>query len=413
KRYWRLDFSKKLNLSEKEWMKVIEEKLKEAVKIRLRSDVPLGAHLSGGTDSSTIVAFMALQMKEPVKTFSVGFKESKYNELPFARMVAQRYKTEHTEIIVEPKMIEILPKLVYQYEEPYADSSALPTWYLCQETKKYVTVALNGDGGDENFAGYDRYSAFKLYLKFKFLPGKKIFQKLSNFLWQKTKIPIFRKAWRFFSAYQGKPISFYLRLIGYFQEEEKKEIYDEKLLELIQESRKEKFLEEIFEEGKNFSKMDQIFYTDINSYLPDDLLVKVDIASMTHSLEVRSPFLDYEFMELCAKIPEDLKIKGFNKKYIFKKLIQKYLPKECIFRPKMGFGVPLDDWFKGELENYLRENLLEKNFLNFGFKKEGIEKLISEHKKGIKNTSYKIWALLILKFWLEIFFKNYKEKNEN
>lgn len=403
KRYWQLDFSKKLNLSEKEWMEAIEEKLKEAVKIRLRSDVPLGAHLSGGTDSSTIVAFMALQMQKPVKTFSVGFKESKYNELPFAKLVAQKYKTDHSEIIVEPKMIEILPKLVYQYEEPYADSSALPTWYLCQATKKYVTVALNGDGGDENFAGYDRYSAFKLYLKFKFLPGKKIFQKISEIFWQKTKVPIFRKAFRFFSAYQDKPISFYLRLIGYFQEEGKKEIYEENLFEFTQKSRKEKFLEEIFEEGKSFSKMDQIFYTDINSYLPDDLLVKVDIASMAHSLEIRSPFLDHEFMELCAKIPENLKIKEFNKKYIFKKLIKKYLPKECICRPKMGFGAPLDDWFKGKLENYLRENLLDKNFLNFGFKKEGIEKLIKEHKKGIKNNSYKLWALLMLKFWLEVF----------
>jgi asparagine synthase (glutamine-hydrolysing) len=168
-RYWDLDFTQKLNLSENEWIGAIEEKLKESVKIRLISDVPLGAHLSGGIDSSMVVAMMAQEMKEPVKTFSIGFKEKTYDETKYARLVAKRYGTDHHELIIEPNAIEILPKLVYHYEEPYADSSALPTWYLCQMTKNYITVALNGDGGDENFAGYtSRYVAWKLYWRLRF-----------------------------------------------------------------------------------------------------------------------------------------------------------------------------------------------------------------------------------------------------
>jgi asparagine synthase (glutamine-hydrolysing) len=401
-RYWNLDYSQKLNLSENEWIEVIEEKLKESVKIRLISDVPLGAHLSGGIDSSMIVAMMAQQMKEPVKTFSIGFKEKEYDETKYARLVAKRYGTDHHELIVEPNAIEILPKLVYYYEEPYADPSALSTWYLCEVTKKYITVALNGDGGDENFAGYDRYNTFKLYKDLEFLPGKRIFGKINEILYRITKLKIFRKGFRFFSAYREDPISFYLRLIGFFQNEEKEKLYQPDLKKLIEDSRGSNFLREIFKKTKGHW-LDRILYLDINSYLPDDLLVKVDIASMAHSLEVRSPFLDHEFMELCAKIPPNLKMKGHNKKYIFKKLAQKYIPKECIFRPKTGFGVPLEFWFKEELLNFLKERILSQEFLNYGFNKNFLEQLIKEHQKGIRNHSYRLWALLILSEWLNQF----------
>jgi asparagine synthase (glutamine-hydrolysing) len=404
-RYWNLDYSQKLNLSENEWIEAIEEKLKESVKIRLISDVPLGAHLSGGIDSSMIVAMMAQEMKEPVKTFSIGFKEKEYDETKYARLVAKRYGTDHHELIVEPNAIEILPKLVYHYEEPYADSSALPTWYLCQMTKNYITVALNGDGGDENFAGYDRYNAFKLYKDLEFLPGKKFLGKVNEILYQITKLKIFRKGFRFLSAYQEDPISFYLRLIGFFQDEEKEKLYQPDLKKLIEDLRGSNFLREIFKKTKG-PWLDRILYLDINSYLPDDLLVKVDIASMAHSLEVRSPFLDHAFMELCAKIPSNLKVKGHNKKYIFKKLALKYIPKECIFRPKTGFGVPLEFWFKNELLNFLKERILSQEFLNYGFNRNFLEQLIKEHQKGIRNHAYRLWALLILEEWLKIFFRS-------
>ena len=402
-RYWYLDFTQKLNLSENEWIEAIEEKLKECVKIRLISDVPLGAHLSGGIDSSMIVAIMAQEMKEPVKTFSIGFKEKEYDETKYARLVAKRYGTDHHEMIVEPNTIEILPKLVYHYEEPYADSSALPTWYLCQMTKKYITVALNGDGGDENFAGYDRYNAVKLYFSLKFLPGKKFLKKINEIFYQITQFKIFHKGFRFLSAFEKDFISFYVRLIGYFQDEQKEKLYQPDLKKLIENSRGYNFLREIFNKIKG-EWLDRILYLDINSYLPGDLLVKVDIASMAHSLEVRSPFLDHEFMELCAKIPPNLKMRGHNKKYILKKLAQKYIPKECIFRPKTGFGVPLEFWFKNELLNFLKERILSKEFLNYGFNKKFLEQLINEHQKGIRNHAYRLWALLILSEWLSLKF---------
>jgi asparagine synthase (glutamine-hydrolysing) len=401
-RYWNLNYSQKLNLSENEWIEAIEEKLRESVKIRLISDVPLGAHLSGGIDSSMIVAMMAQEMRGPVKTFSIGFREKEYDETKYARLVAKRYGTDHRELIVEPNAIEILPKLVYHYEEPYADSSALPTWYLCQMTKNYITVALNGDGGDENFAGYDRYNAVKLYLSLKFLPGKKILKKTNEILYRLTQFRIFHKGTRFLSSFEEDFISFYVRLIGYFQKEQKEKLYHPDLKKLIGNSRETNFLREIF--NKTMSEwLDRILYLDINSYLPDDLLVKVDIASMAHSLEVRSPFLDHEFMELCAKIPLNLKMKGHDKKYIFKKIAQKYIPKECIFRSKTGFSVPLEFWFKNELLNFLKGRILSREFLSYGFNKNFLEQLINEHQKGIRNHSYGLWALLILSEWLKEF----------
>jgi len=403
-RYWNLDYSQKLNLSENEWIEAIEEKLKESVKIRLISDVPLGAHLSGGIDSSMIVAMMAQEMKEPVKTFSVGFKEKEYDETKYARLVAKRYGTEHHELIVEPNAIEILPKLVYHYEEPYADSSALPTWYLCQMTKNYITVALNGDGGDENFAGYDRYNIFKIYLYLKFIPGKRILGEVSKKFFQLTKLTIFKKAFKFFFLFDKNPVSFYLKLISGFQKEEKQELYIPELKRVIQESSSLSFLEEIFLKAKAHW-LDGILYFDINTYLPDDLLVKVDIASMAHSLEVRSPFLDHEFIELCAKIPSNLKLKGHTKKYIFKKLAEKYLPKECIYRRKQGFSIPLDYWLRGDLFNFLQENILSQSFLDFGFNKIFLEKLIKEHHEKIQNNGIKLWSLLMLNQWLQTFCK--------
>jgi len=403
-RYWNLDYSQKLNLSENEWIKAIEEKLKESVKIRLISDVPLGVHLSGGIDSSMIVAMMAQEMKEPVKTFSVGFKEKEYDETKYARLVAKRYGTEHHELIVEPNAIEILPKLVYHYEEPYADSSALPTWYLCQVTKKYITVALNGDGGDENFAGYDRYNIFKIYLYLKFIPGKRILGEVSKKFFQLTKLTIFKKAFKFFFLFDKNPVSFYLKLISGFQKEGKQELYIPELKRVIQESSSLSFLEEIFLKAKTHW-LDGILYFDINTYLPDDLLVKVDIASMAHSLEVRSPFLDHEFIELCAKIPSNLKLKGHTKKYIFKKLAEKYIPKECIYRRKQGFSIPLDYWLRGDLFNFLQENILSQSFLDFGFNKIFLEKLIKEHHEKIQNNGIKLWSLLMLNQWLQTFCK--------
>lgn len=402
-KYWSLDFTKKLALSEQEWEKAVLDKLNEAIKLRLISDVPLGAHLSGGIDSSLIVVLMASQSKTPVKTFSIGFKEDRFNELPFARLVADRYNTEHHEFVVEPNAIEVLEDLVYHYEEPYADSSALPTWYLAKLTRQHVTVALNGDGGDENFAGYSRYNALKLWRQLKFIPFKGALKAINQALYRATKIPIFRKGYRFLEAYDKSEVDFYLKIVDYFGQDEKALIYGPELASKVKGSRWHSFLADKFAESGNLNWLDQLLYTDINSYLPDDLLVKVDIASMAHALEIRSPFLDQELLELTARMPSGLKMRGHNKKHLLKKIAYKYLPRECIDRPKQGFGVPLEFWFRNELLQPLRDHLLDTKFVNLGFKREGLEQLINDHASGRKNNAMQLWALLTLSIWFKQF----------
>jgi len=408
KRYWKLDFSQKLDLSEKEWKEKILQKLEESVKLRMISDVPLGAMLSGGTDSSCIVALMSKLSAKPVETFSIGFEEKDYNELPYARIVAEKFKTNHHEFIVKPNAIDVLPKLAYFYEEPYADSSAIPSFYLSEFTRKYVTVALNGDGGDENFAGYNRYNALKI---FKLLQKTQLFR--TNFTQQililaaRILFPLSKKekVIKFIEKLSQSPEKGYLQIVSYFNEEEKENIYTDSFKEKIKNIDSFEVIKEKFDEAASFDFLDKIFYTDINLYLPDDLLVKMDIATMANSLEARSPLLDHQFLELTAKIPPNLKLKGQNKKYIFKKVLEEILPKEILYRKKMGFGVPLEYWFRKELKNYIYEILLSKRFLSRGmFKKESIKEILDNHTQKNQNCAYQIWALLSLEHWFREYF---------
>lgn len=403
KKYWELDYSQKLLLSEQEWEKIIQEKLQESVKLRLVSDVPLGVHLSGGIDSSIITALVVNECSSPLQTFSIGFKESEYNELPYARLVAQRYHTIHHEYIVEPKALrEIIPLLAYHYEEPYADSSALPTWYLCSLTKSKVTVALNGDGGDENFAGYTRYTYFKLYFKLRNIPFKNQLRFVSRALYSPTHNKVFKKSYRFWGLYASNPMNFYQNLMSCFSEKEKRAMYCPDHT-LIQYSRWRTFLEGYWKEAKNLDWLDQTLSTDINSYLPDDLLTKVDIASMAHGLEVRSPFLDHEFLELTAKIPPRLKLKGYTQKYLLKKLAYQLIPKECIERPKKGFATPLRYWFREISNEYLTQELLDKKFIRYGFDPSAIQKLIRKQLYRHDATD-QLWTLLMLRAWFRQWF---------
>ena len=404
KRYWQLDFSKKLFMPQEEWKEQVVSKLKESVSMRLVSDVPLGAHLSGGVDSSLIVALMAQVLSEPVKTFSIGFKENDYNELPYARQLSEKYKTEHHEFNIDSSMPlpDILPKLVYQYEEPYADASALPTWYLSEITRKHIKVALNGDGGDENFAGYNRCSAGMLFTELKLVPLKDRVKILNKIFYQITHKKVFQKGYKLLDSYDKNFLDFYLKIIDYFEQEEKTLIYSSDMQDHVKNSRWHNFIDNIYNECESKDRIDKMLYTDINAGLPGDLLVKVDIASMAHGLEIRSPFLDHEFMELTAKMPSDLKLRDQNKKYLLKQVAYDYLPKNCIDRRKQGFEVPLEHWFRGSLYNYIREELLDSRFLSHGFRKEGIAKLIDDHKNFHDDYSKHLWSLLMLKKWLEM-----------
>ncbi len=399
KEYWDINFSQKLDLSENEWEDKVLNKLKESVKIRLMADVPLGAHLSGGIDSSLIVALMSEQLSQPVKTFSIGFEEKNYDETKYARLVAQKYNTDHTEVIIKPDATAIISDLARQYEEPFADNSALPTWYLCQTTKQKLTVALNGDGGDESFAGYKRYEMMKLYKLLKYLPAKNITSSVSKLVYQTTGIKNFLRLKQILDNLDQNPLDFYTNNISHFSNIEKNCLYTEDLKRSIQQNTS---YQEIYNKTDNLEWLDKFLYLGIKSHLPDDLIPKVDIASMAFGLEVRSPFLDHELMELSAQMPSSLKIKGLNKKYLLKKIAYKYLPKECIDRPKQGFDAPLDFWFKNSLKTYFIESDIIKELVHIGLNEQYLNKLINKNPSPAFNHSKKIWNLIMLANWLKI-----------
>lgn len=407
-RYWKLDYSKKLNLSEKEWKKRIMDKLEESVRLRMISDVPIGAFLSGGIDSSAIVALMSKHSKTPIKTFSIGFNEEKYNELKYAKIVADKFKTEHKEFIVKPNAIELLPMLVRHYEEPYADSSALPTYYVSKMTRDFVTVALNGDGGDENFGGYGRYSVQKFALWYdKIMPLHKfIILPFAKFLAKNIKNTFFDRAHIFAETLSQKYNYRYINYIRYFSNELKEKMYSDSFKEKTKNINSYDIVATKFNETGTKDKMDQCLYADFSTYLHDDLMAKVDIDSMTVALEGRSPFLDHEMLELTAQIPFNLKLKGYNnKKYILKEALQGLVPDEVMFRPKMGFGIPIDVWFRGELKNYAYDLLLSEQAMSRGiFKKEDIKGLLDEHNNTQISHAYRIWALITLELWFREYF---------
>ncbi|MDD2766384.1 MAG: asparagine synthase (glutamine-hydrolyzing) [Candidatus Moranbacteria bacterium] len=406
--YWKLDYSKKLDLSEEEWKKRVIDKLDESVRLRMISDVPIGAFLSGGIDSSAIVALMAKNSPTPIKTFSIGFDEEKFNELKYAKIIADKFKTDHTEFIVKPDAIHLLPMLVKQYEEPYADSSALPTYYVAKLTRAHVTVALNGDGGDENFAGYSRYSAFQIStLLDHFNILNKLFgEPITRFLKNSIKNTFFDRLHRFSKSISDDYRRRYLSYTAYFTNEQKSALYTDEFKKKVWDQDTYDIIAREFRKSGSKNRTEQAVYADFITYLPEDLMTKVDIATMAVSLEGRSPFLDHEFLELTAQIPFHLKLKGLNnKKYILKEALRGLIPDEVMFRPKMGFGIPIAHWFRNELKDYTREKLLDGRLVKDGLlKKEYIQHILDQHCNTNINFSPHIWALLTLELWFEEYF---------
>jgi asparagine synthase (glutamine-hydrolysing) len=407
-RYWKLSYIPKHTMNIRDLENEIIERLKEAVKIRLISDVPLGAFLSGGIDSSATVALMSEIMSEPVKTFSIGFKEKAYNELLYAKMVAEQYKTDHTEFIVEPKAVDVLDKLVWHYNEPFADSSAIPTYYVSKLAREHVTVILNGDGGDENFAGYGRYRANEFSrLMHRFFPAAFVKALLpfvmvlphgkdpNNFFWRLK---------RFLGEYIKSPELRNAHWLCHFTPEMKSDMYTYDFSNRVSSVDSFDLLLDKYSDAEADHFLDRTLYADVMMYLPDDLLVKVDVASMANSLEARSPFLDHEFMEFVAKIPAELKMKGRKTKYILKDTLKGILPDEVLFREKMGFGVPIDHWFRNELRDMAYDVILSERAISRGyFKKESIKKILDEHTSGRWNWQNQIWNLLMLELWHRMF----------
>ena len=407
-RYWLPDFSKKIKIGEEEAIEETTRILRESTRLRMISEVPLGAFLSGGVDSSTIVALMAQESSQPVKTFSIGFEEQDYSELKYARRVAEHVGAEYNEFIVRPNAIEILPTLVEHYGEPYADSSAIPTYYVSRETRQHVTVALNGDGGDESFAGYERYAAMLIAERYRKIPGvvRKALVEMPVSLLPASELKRsrVRDAKRFFNAARLSRTDRYLRWMSTFDPEAKRNLYTEEFRATIGGSDDVRILEQWFAKANGSGILDAAMLTDQMTYLPNDLLVKVDIASMANSLEARSPFLDHKVIEFAASLPENLKMRRFETKSLLKKVAARLVPRDVVYRRKMGFGVPVAKWFREEMKDFVRDALLSPAALGRGIvKPEMISKYVNEHTSASRDHSFQLWTLLMLELWFQRF----------
>ncbi len=407
KRYWSLDFSKKIKISEAEAITETTRILRDATRLRMISDVPLGAFLSGGVDSSTVVALMAQESSQPVKTFSIGFEEQDFSELKYAKMVAEHVGAEHHEFIVRPNALEILPALVEHYGEPYADWSAIPTYYVSRETRKHVTVALNGDGGDESFAGYERHAAMSLaeqYRRFPKFVRETLIESFVNLIpTSEIKRNRVRDLKRFLGAASLPTSERYFHWISMFNVKEKSEIYATEFLSSVSNAKAEQVVEKYFHSnGKGI--VDSTLLADMMTYLPNDLLVKVDIASMAVSLEARSPLLDHKVVEFAASLPENLKLRGTTTKYLLKKVASRLVPPEVLYRRKMGFGVPISYWLRNELKDFMKSILLSELSLRRGiFRPDVVRKMVENHIEGRRDHGWQLWTLLMLEMWFQRF----------
>ena len=411
-RYWDLPLGEPSPITRPaEAEEKIREKLTEAVRLRMISDVPLGAFLSGGIDSSIVVAIMSRLSERPVKTFSIGFEEAEFSELGYARAVAKRYGTEHTEFVVKAEMADVLPKLAWHYGEPYADASALPSYYVARETRKFVTVALNGDGGDENFAGYIRYFAMKAAKLWDVIPvplRRAMAAAAERLPDGPAPLSLFWRGKRFMRSVAFADIAArHLKMICYFSDEDKQGLYSREMLARLgaasegELSAARRYLEDAFARAKGEDFVNRLLYADTMTYLPECLMTKMDIATMANSLEGRSPFLDHELMELVFRMPGDWKLKGLRgHKWILKRAFKDYLPKEILSRGKMGFGIPLGPWFRGRLKDYWADRVLSGKALSRGyFREEALKRIFDEHQSGRRDHGYRMWALLMLELW--------------
>lgn len=385
----------------------LRELVEESVRLRMRSDVPVGAFLSGGVDSTIIAGVMQQLVDHPVHTFSIGFDEPRFDERSFARMAAEKLGTEHHEFVVRPNALESLGKLSWHYDEPFADSSAIPMMHLSEVTRPIVKVALSGDGGDELFAGYDRYRAVQLASRFDGVPQavRAAISATAGFvpasIHQRTRL---RRLKRFLSELKERPIDRYGKWISIFPTELRQNLYTDDFAESLSGHDAYNFLKRAYEECSERDFVTRTSAADVLTYLPCDILTKVDIASMAYGLECRSPFLDHSVVEFAARLPVEQKRDGSNGKTILKHAFRDLLLDEISSRPKMGFGVPLDHWFRSELRDFVLETLTSQSFQERGyFRPEAIRRLIEEHVQSKKDHAARLWALIVLEFWHQTF----------
>lgn len=398
--YWDIPFSPVQRATEEDLCEELFVRMREAVDIRMVAEVPLGAFLSGGVDSSAVVAAMAQLQDEPVRTCAIGFDVPQFNETDFARQVAQRYQTDHFERVVASDDFDLLDTLASLYDEPYADSSAIPTYRVCQLAKERVTVALSGDGGDENFAGYRRYrwhmneerlrSALPLGIR------KPVFGALGRLYPKLDWAPRVFRAKTTFESLGRNSVEAYLHSVSITSEQQRKAMFSDALHSELQGYRAAETFERHARRSPTDDPLSLIQYLDMKTYLVGDILTKVDRASMAHSLEVRVPLLDHEFVEWVSGLPVSDKLRGQEGKYILKKALEPHLPKDVLYRPKMGFGVPLGKWFRGPLRQRLQESLLEGSLAQTGlFNQDYLQRLVSDHQSGRREHSAPLWSLMM------------------
>jgi asparagine synthase (glutamine-hydrolysing) len=403
-RYWSLDYSRKvIGAPVEELQEELWAQLRDATAVRLMSEVPLGAFLSGGIDSSAVVATMAEQMSEPVKTFSIGFADDAFDELPHARVVAERFGTDHHEFRVEPHAVEIMPKLARHYGEPFADPSAIPTFYLAELTSAHVTVALNGDGGDESFAGYERYLNGDTSPHLNWLPGPlrqaapAVTRLIGHGRYPSSTRTRLERLGRLLAM---SPAERYATSLSAFDRVRRERLLSPEFAATVDGFRPEEFLTRAWAESSADNRIDRMQATDLETYLPGDLLVKMDIATMAYSVEARSPFLDHRLMEFAATLPPEHKLDAAGGKRLLKQTLRRVLPDEILERPKMGFGVPLARWFREELRQLPADVLLDPRAVARGyFRRTEIEDMIKEHHDHVNDHSQRLWALLQFEMW--------------
>lgn len=399
--YWELKFQPTSNpLNEVEVVEQLGDRLRQAVKRQLMSDVPLGAFLSGGLDSSTVVALMAQFSDRPVQTFTVGFEESDYSELEDARIVSKYLGTEHHEIVIKPSALDILPNLVWHLDEPFGDSSAVPTYYVCQAARQHVTVALSGDGGDEAFAGYRRYQKVSRHQQMERIPTwirSGIIKPLTQVL------PFTWPGWNYLYALgesKIKGLPYGLSIYPYIQGK----LYTPEFIRQLQGYNPFELTEQLLQQVEHLDPISRYQYLDTLQYLPADILTKVDRMSMANSLEVRPPLLDYTLVEYMATLPVSLKLRDNVSKYIFRKFCSQILPPSVLTKHKQGFAIPKDRWFQRELRASAEEILLDTKTLARGyFCKETLKRLLQHHVTGRRDYSTWIWCLIILEMWFRTF----------
>jgi asparagine synthase (glutamine-hydrolysing) len=407
KQYWDLQFAPDTSITEEQWCERIIDKLRESIDIRTLSEVPLGAFLSGGIDSSAVVALLSGLSNDPVKTSSIGFSNDQFNELPYAHEIVDRYATDHHEMIVEADAVAILDELTWFYDEPFGDSSAIPTYYVSKITRENVTVALSGDGGDENFAGYRRYYFDQLENRlrgvFPDVIRQTLIAGLANVYPKADWLPQMFRAKTLLSNLAMSPMQGYYNSMSWFGRDKMK-LFSPEFRQQLQDYDPGQLFEKHGQNAGGNDPLSRIQYVDVKTYLVDDILTKVDRASMANSLEVRVPLLDHEFMELIATMPSGLKLKGRDGKHILKQALRPFVNASILDRSKRGFSIPLKDWLRKELKPVFEDSVLSGNSIVMDYlDHQYVNTLWKEHQSGMRDYAFELWAVLFFAKWSKKF----------